>query len=238
MQGGRVKKLMFCYSDNVEKELKYNQSIFNSLTDSRASPKEQCCSEEMGIQSFEIRWRQSWWRHCHFFCATTTQPKFTPTNHHLLINIHHLSLGHQGLPRLHQSLEKPPASTPQEGFRGHGEGGGGKEVQGSLRSKERSFSNCCLTTCPPWNSWRGGSITIHESQFPVLAKTVPVFPVPVASSKSDWVFSVAGNVVNPKRAKLNPEKVEDLEWESCSPGYTGDMPWWQISWLPNKKIDF
>ena len=165
MQGGRVKKLMFCYSDNVEKELKYNQSIFNSLTDSRASPKEQCCSEEMGIQSFEIRWRQSWWRHCHFFCATTTQPKFTPTNHHLLINIHHLSLGHQGLPRLHQSLEKPPATTPQEGFRGHGEGGGGKEVQGSLWSKERSFSNCCLTSCPPWTSWNGGSITSPSSPF-------------------------------------------------------------------------
>ena len=30
-----------------------------------------------------------------------------PTNHHSLINIHHL--------RFHQSLEKPPASTPQEG---------------------------------------------------------------------------------------------------------------------------
>ena len=41
------------------------------------------------------------------FCARTTQPKVTPTNHHLLIDIHHrrFSLGHQGLPRLHQSLE-------------------------------------------------------------------------------------------------------------------------------------
>ena len=37
-----------------------------------------------------------------------------------------------------------------------------------------------------------------------------VFPVPVASSKSDRVFSIAGNVVTPKRVKLNPEKVEDL----------------------------
>ena len=52
------------------------------------------------------------------FCARTTQPKVTPTNHHLLIDIHHrrFSLGHQGLPRLHQSLEKPPASTKQEGY--------------------------------------------------------------------------------------------------------------------------
>ena len=108
------------------------------------------------------------------FCARTTQPKVTPTNHHLLIDIHHrrFSLGHQGLPRLHQSLEKPPASTPQEGVRRHGEGGGGKEVQGSLSSEKQSLSNCCLTTCPPWNSWRGGSITIHESQFPLLAKLV------------------------------------------------------------------
>ena len=34
------------------------------------------------------------------FCASTTQPKVTPTNNHLLINIHNLmfSLVHQGLP--------------------------------------------------------------------------------------------------------------------------------------------
>ena len=85
------------------------------------------------------------------FCASTTQPKVTPTNRHFLINIHHLrfSLGHQGLPRLPQSLEKPPASTPQETVCGHGEGGEGKEVQGSLRSEERSLFNCCLTSCPP-----------------------------------------------------------------------------------------
>ena len=70
--------------------------------------------------------------------ASKTQPKVTRINQHLLINIHHLmfSLGHQGLPRLPQSLEKPPSSIPQEGVRGHGEGGGGKEVQGALRSQE------------------------------------------------------------------------------------------------------
>ena len=43
-----------------------------------------------------------------------------------------------------------------------------------------------------------------------------VFPVPVASSKSDRVFSIAGNVVNPKRVKLNPEKVEDLAVVKCN----------------------
>ena len=57
----------------------------------------------------------------------------------------------------------------------------------------------------------------HESQFPLLAKLVKVvFPLPAASSKSDQVFSVAGNVVNPKRAKLNPEKVEDLVVVECN----------------------
>ena len=61
------------------------------------------------------------------FCASKTQPKVTRINQHLLINIHHLmfSLGHQGLPRLPQSLEKPPSSIPQERVRWHGEGGGG-----------------------------------------------------------------------------------------------------------------
>ena len=36
MQGDRVNKWMFCYSDNVEKELKYNHYIFISSTDSHA----------------------------------------------------------------------------------------------------------------------------------------------------------------------------------------------------------
>ena len=57
----------------------------------------------------------------------------------------------------------------------------------------------------------------HESQFPLLAKLVKVvFPVPAASSKSERVFSVAGNVVTPKRANLNPEKVEDLVVVKCN----------------------
>ena len=57
----------------------------------------------------------------------------------------------------------------------------------------------------------------HKSQFPLLVKLVKVvFPVPAASSKSEQVFSVAGNVVTPKRAKLNPEKVEDLVVVNCN----------------------
>ena len=65
MQGDRVKKWMFCYSDNVDKELKYNQYIFISSIDSHAShPKQHCCSGETSIQSLEIIWRRSWRRHC------------------------------------------------------------------------------------------------------------------------------------------------------------------------------
>ena len=57
----------------------------------------------------------------------------------------------------------------------------------------------------------------HEDQFPFLAGLVRVvFAVPVASSKSERVFSVAGNVVTPKRARLNPEKVEDLVVVKCN----------------------
>ena len=52
------------------------------------------------------------------------------------------SLGHQGLPRLPQSLEKPPSSIPQEGVRGHGEGGG-EEVQGAPQSEEQSIPDIC-----------------------------------------------------------------------------------------------
>ena len=36
-----------------------------------------------------------------------------------------------------------------------------------------------------------------------------IFPFPAVSSKSERVFSLAGNTVWSKRASLNPEKVED-----------------------------
>ena len=65
----------------------------------------------------------------------------------------------KGLPRLHQSLEKPPASTKQEGYGEGGGVGGGEEVHGAPRSEERSLSNCCLMSCPQWTSCNGGSIT-------------------------------------------------------------------------------
>ena len=71
---------------------------------------------------------------------------------------------------------------------------------------------CARTTqpkgTPTKHHWNGGSITS------LLAKLV--FPVPAASSKSEQVSSVAGNVVTPKRAKLNPEKVEDLVVVNCN----------------------
>ena len=52
---------------------------------------------------------------------------------------------------------------------------------------------------------------------PLFAKLVKVvFPVPAASSKSERVFSVAGNVVTPKRTNLNLEKMEDLVVVKCN----------------------
>ena len=57
----------------------------------------------------------------------------------------------------------------------------------------------------------------HEARFPLLSKIVKVvFTIPAASSKSERVFSVAGNVITPKRARLNPEKVEDLMVVKCN----------------------
>ena len=57
----------------------------------------------------------------------------------------------------------------------------------------------------------------YSNSVPLLAKLVKVvFPVPAASSKSERVFSVAGSVVTPKTANLNPEKVEDLVVVKCN----------------------
>jgi len=151
MQGDRVNKWMLFYSDNVEKELKYDHYIFTSSTDSHAPhSKQQRCSEKTGIQSLEILGRQSWWRHCKV-SSVHVQPN------------QRFSLGHQGLPRLHQSLEKPLASTKQERYGEDGGVGGGEEVQGAPRSEERCLSNCCLMSCPKWTSWNGGSITRPSS---------------------------------------------------------------------------
>ena len=134
---------MFCYSDDVDKELKYDPYISISSTDSQAPiqknsvvPKKRHPKFGDPLETILMALLQS------VFCASTTQLKMAPSNHHLLININHLrfSLGHQGLPRLPQSLRKPPVSTPQQGVRGYSEGEGGKAVQGSPWSEERSLS--------------------------------------------------------------------------------------------------
>ena len=202
MQGDRVNKWMLCYSDNVGKELKYNHYIFTSSTDTHAPrPKQQRCSEKNRHPKFGDTWEtilmaplQS------VFCASTTQPKVTPTNHHFLIDIHHhrFSLGHQGLPRLQQSLEKLPASKKQEGVCGHGE---------------------VFPTVAWWAVHREPAVMGEASRdsVPLLAKLVKrVFPVPATSSKFEQVLSVAGNVVTPIRANLNPEKVKDLVVVKCN----------------------
>ena len=99
---------MFCYSDininsdiNVDKEFEYNMYKSVSSIDSHAfHRKEDCSSEKEGIQSLENLQRRYFGDNLDsaianlqsIFCASITQPKETPTNLHLLINIHHLRL--------------------------------------------------------------------------------------------------------------------------------------------------
>ena len=69
-------------------------------------------------------------------------------------------------------------------------------------------------SCPQWTSCNGGSITRLSS---LLAKLIKrVFSVPATSTNFERVFSVAGNVVTPIWANLNPEKVEDLVVVKCN----------------------
>ena len=57
----------------------------------------------------------------------------------------------------------------------------------------------------------------YQQQFPLLSYLARVvFAVPAASSKSERVFSMAGNIVTPKRASLNPEKMEQLIVIKCN----------------------
>ena len=80
---------MFSYSDNVDKELKYNQHIPISSIDSHAPhPKEEGSSEKK--QASKV-WRISNGDTLEtilmvpshsVFCASKTQPKVMPTNHH------------------------------------------------------------------------------------------------------------------------------------------------------------
>ena len=82
IQGDRGKKWMFCYSDNVEKELKYNQCLFTSSIDSLPSKRtvlfQRNRHPKFGdtLETILMAPLQS------VFCASTTQPKVTPTNHH------------------------------------------------------------------------------------------------------------------------------------------------------------
>ena len=73
---------MFCYSDNVEKELKYNQCLFTSSIDSLPSKRtvlfQRNRHPKFGdtLETILMAPLQS------VFCENTTQPKVTPTNHH------------------------------------------------------------------------------------------------------------------------------------------------------------
>ena len=82
----------------------------------------------------------------------------------------------------------------------------------------------------------------HESQSPLglVAKLVKlVFPVPAASSKSEQrVFSVAGNVVTPKGAKLNPEKVKDFVVPVLKIEFVPPHAGFGSLWSPQKALKF
>ena len=58
---------------------------------------------------------------------------------------------------------------------------------------------------------------VHSNIFPLLSHLVrTVFPVPAASSKSERVFSVAGNFVRPQRNRMEGETVENLVTMKCN----------------------
>ena len=58
---------------------------------------------------------------------------------------------------------------------------------------------------------------VHSNIFPLLSHLVrTVFPVPAASSKSERVFSVAGNFVRPQRNWMEGETVENLVTMKCN----------------------
>ena len=132
---------MFYYSDNVDKELKYNQNIFSSSIDSHIKHIQKN-NVVLKIQAPKV------WRHF------------------------------------------------------------GDNFNGAIAKRLLYMYNSAEgdTHKPSLEWWKH-----QESQFPLLAKLVKVvFLVPAGSSKSERVFSLDSNVVTPKRAMLNPEKVEDL----------------------------
>ena len=68
----------------------------------------------------------------------------------------------------------------------------------------------------------------HQEQFPLLSYCVRVvFAVPVASSKSERVFSVAGRTVTAQRANLSPEKVEDVVIVNSNVSILREMGMWK-----------
>ena len=73
-----------------------------------------------------------------------------------------------------------------------------------------------IKVSPTNHHWNCGSITSlsspflpNSSKWSSPAASAAASPA-AASSKSERVFSVSSNVVSPERAKLNPEKVENL----------------------------
>ena len=60
-------------------------------------------------------------------------------------------------------------------------------------------------------------LEIQSHPLPLLSYLARfVLCIPAASSKSERVFSTAGQIVTAKRASLNAEKVEDLVIMTCN----------------------
>ena len=110
------------------------------------------------------------------FCASTTQPKVTPTNDHLLINIHHLRF----------SLCPMFAKAPSKPW-------------------ETTYSHTTRRSISWWSVLRGPAKCwkLHESQFSLIAKPVKVvFPVPAASSKSERMWSWSVTTGHPQKGQV------------------------------------
>ena len=68
-------------------------------------------------------------------------------------------------------------------------------------------------TLPPALTALTNFNSAHKEQFPILFHLAAVS---AASSKSECVFYAAGHTVTPKRANLNPDKLEEYAIVRCN----------------------
>ena len=151
-----------------DKDLKYNQYIhiylFNRQTAMPPILKKQCCSEETSIQSLEILSRQSWWRHC----KVSSVCKYNPTKG----DAHKSSLANKYSSSHVQPWSSRFAKAPPKPWETFDMVKEEEEKKSEVPFGVKNEAFPTVAWRAPWTSWNGGSITIHESQFPLLAKLV------------------------------------------------------------------